>query len=171
MDDKDEKTTKDTITIYTDGSVFPNPGEGGWGCINIHSSAGRMEKCGYGGEGVTNNQMELAAIENGLKSINESHRGVPIILYTDSQWCMNCITGVYKKIKKNLEKIREIKKFIHDNKMDITWRFVRGHKKDESTKKEASDWNEVCDKLANKGRLFGEDKVEKKYFKNEEESE
>lgn len=158
--------SQDIIIIYTDGSVYPNPGKGGWGCILIHK-LGRCEMCGYGGDKVTNNQMELAGIENGLRAVKKPYHHLPIHIYTDSQWAMNSINGTYKKLKKNVEIVRRIQKYISDNELDVHWKFVRGHGKDKLTKAAASDWNEKCDALANEGRLFGEDKQDKRYFKDE----
>ena len=159
-----EKNIGEKIIVYTDGSVGPrNPGQGGWGCILIHQ-LGKCEICGYGGNRVTNNQMELAAMENGLRLIKNDYKHLPIYLYTDSQWAMNSVNGTYKKLKKNVEIVRRIQRYIKDNNLDIRWKFIRGHGKDKLIKASASGFNERCDELANRGRLFGSNRWEKNYF-------
>lgn len=142
----------DPIEIYTDGSNYPNPGSGGWACVLFHKS-GRVEKYGYVGDSVTNNQAELEAIFQGLKSIKKEFMGNPITINSDSQWSIGACSGQYKKLKKNLDKIKEIRDYISQNGLSITWNHVRGHQDNE--------WNNRCDELANLGRTLPKGKRDK----------
>ena len=105
--------------------------------------------------------MELAAIENSLKEVK--NKSIPINLCSDSQWCINSITGVYKGITKNVETVRRIQKYIKDNSMEISWKHIRGHGKDKDIDPEGADLNEQCDVLAGEGRKTKTNS--KKYFK------
>lgn len=73
-----------TVTLYTDGACSGNPGPGGWGAI-LMFGAYRKELSG-GAPDTTNNRMELTAVIEGLRALNE-----PCIveLYSDSQYVCN----------------------------------------------------------------------------------
>ena len=76
------------ITIYTDGACSGNPGKGGWGAVLIQN---KEEKYLSGSNKfTTNNQMELIATIEALKSIVKPSN---ITLYTDSQYVKNGITS------------------------------------------------------------------------------
>jgi ribonuclease HI len=80
------------ITAYTDGACFPNPGRGGWGFVVYQDGREIYSDCG--GESVTtNNRMEFLGILSALKYLN----GETATIYTDSQYCLNCITVWSKK--------------------------------------------------------------------------
>ena len=58
------------VDIYSDGACKGNPGLGGWGVLLRY---GDVEKRLCGGErDTTNNRMELMAVIEGLKSLNQS---------------------------------------------------------------------------------------------------
>ena len=85
------------IKIYTDGSCLNNPGNGGWAAIiNINN---KIEKISGSVKDTTNNKMELMAPIKALQTIEE---GLPIEIYTDSQYVRLGITDwVHKWIKNN----------------------------------------------------------------------
>ena len=58
------------VIIYTDGACRGNPGPGGWGALIQYEG---VEKEFYGGsKNTTNNQMELSAAIEGLKSLKRT---------------------------------------------------------------------------------------------------
>ena len=76
-----------TVTLYTDGACSGNPGPGGWGAILCY---GEHELSLSGGEAhTTNNRMELTAVIEGLKKLNE-----PCIveLYSDSKYVIDALS-------------------------------------------------------------------------------
>ena len=75
-----------TVTLYTDGACSGNPGPGGWGAILEYRG---YEKELSGGESnTTNNRMELTAVIEGLKALQE-----PCIveLYSDSKYVIDAL--------------------------------------------------------------------------------
>jgi ribonuclease HI len=125
------------VEIYTDGSVYPNPGNGGWACI---LKAGDYIKELSGGEkDTTNNRMEIEAVIQALKALKEGAKKHRIIIYSDSQWVINACQGNWN-IKKNLDKVKEAKDLIAKSGCKIEWRWLKGHA--------GHEYNERCDKLA-----------------------
>ena len=58
------------VTIYTDGACSGNPGPGGWGAI-LRIGENKKEISG-GSANTTNNIMELTAVIEALKMLNEA---------------------------------------------------------------------------------------------------
>ncbi len=120
------------LFIYTDGACSGNPGKGGWGALLIY---GEHRKEIYGGEyDTTNNQMELKAVIEALKSLKKP---TSIDLWTDSQYVKNGITEWITNWKKNGWKNAQ-KKPIKNKELwleldnlvslhDISWHWVKGH--------------------------------------------
>ena len=137
---------KPKVVIYTDGACSGNPGPGGYGAI---IKMGEKEKEIYGArEKTTNNQMELLAAIEGLKTLTK-----PCIveLYSDSAYLVNAYEkGWVVSWKKNnwenashepvknrelweeLEALRRVH--------DVTFIKVKGHADNE--------YNNRCDRLA-----------------------
>ena len=133
------------ITIYTDGACSGNPGKGGWGAVLIQN---KEEKYLSGSNKfTTNNQMELTATIEALKSIIKPSK---IALYTDSQYVKNGITSwifnwkkngwrtANKKLVANKDLWIELDKYVDFHSVD--WFWVKGHSGDH--------YNEIVDKLA-----------------------
>lgn len=84
------------INIYTDGSCRDNrknEGKGGWAFVVLESIPRqdmniKSQGSGYL-EGATNQQMEIIAVYEALKSIKEV--SMPINLYSDSAYVINCL--------------------------------------------------------------------------------
>ncbi|PCJ17322.1 MAG: ribonuclease HI [Candidatus Cloacimonadota bacterium] len=134
------------IIIYTDGSCLKNPGRGGYAAIlffNQHKKIikGRVKK-------TTNNQMELMAVIESLRSIKEP---CEIELYSDSQYVLNGLKTWMKSWKKNSwknskkEEVKnkdlwiELDKLREQHKMNYHW--VKAHN--------GNKYNEEVDQLAN----------------------
>ena len=133
------------VTIYTDGACSGNPGKGGWGAILIYA---KEKKYISGSKQLTtNNQMELTATIEALKSILKPSN---IALYTDSQYVKNGITSWIFNWKKNGWKTAnkkpvankdlwiELEKYVDFH--SVNWFWVKGHSGDH--------YNEIADELA-----------------------
>ena len=129
------------VTLYTDGACSGNPGRGGWGAILIYGS---YRKELSGGEPVTtNNKMELTAVIEGLKALNEP---CEVDVYSDSAYVVNAflqdwISGWIRrgwKNVKNIELWNELIALTEKHKVHLNQ--VKGHADDEL--------NNRCDELA-----------------------
>ncbi|MBG76574.1 MAG: ribonuclease HI [Pelagibacteraceae bacterium] len=133
------------IEIYTDGACSGNPGIGGWGAIIIEDKKNLEIKGGL--NDTTNNQMELMATIEALKTFREKKE---ITIYTDSKYVKDGITTWIKKWKINNWKTankKDVKNkelwMMLDNQMkkhEIIWKWVKGH--------EGNYYNEKADALA-----------------------
>ncbi len=133
------------ITIYTDGSSLGNPGNGGWGAILIYNDI--KKEISGNAKNVTNNQMELLAAINSLKTLKEK---CEVTLITDSTYVKNGITlwiknweknnwqSANKKAVKNKELWQELADL--NNKHQVNWQWVKGHSGDK--------YNDLVDNLA-----------------------
>jgi ribonuclease HI len=143
---RQQNTTKNPVTIYTDGACRGNPGPGGWG-VSLRYN-GTVKNL-YGAEAdTTNNRMELMAAIRGLESLK---RPCKVVLYTDSKYVLEGITSwmsnwksrgwktAAKKPVKNVELWQRLDAATDDH--DISWQWIKGHTGDEG--------NEMADALAN----------------------
>lgn len=133
------------VEIYTDGACSGNPGKGGWGAVLLYNE--HIKEISGFSEQTTNNQMELKAVTEALKSLKKSCR---VVVYTDSvyvkdgitkwifNWKKNGWKSANKKPIKNIEFWQELDEAtkIHQ----IEWRWVKGHN--------GNKYNEIADKLA-----------------------
>lgn len=136
------------VTIYTDGACSGNPGPGGWGAWLIY---GKHAKELTGGMvETTNNQMELMAAIEGLKSLkNPCH----VMLYTDStyvkdgitKWIHNWKRNGWRTANRKPVKNADLWKALEEavERHDIIWKWVKGHAGDPG--------NEKADELARQG--------------------
>lgn len=118
---------------YTDGACSNNQSDintGGWSWAIFDGESVVKEKCD-GAYNTTNNIMEATAIQSILMECHED-----LSIHTDSELCINWITGVYKiKVKNERDKIRAailhdiINKISERNKNGIKTEFVKvkGH--------------------------------------------
>ena len=84
------------VILTTDGACIGNPGPGGWACVlRFDDTTGEI----YGAEPqTTNNRMELTAVIEGFKALEES---CAVTLTTDSQYVKRGITEWIDKWKSN----------------------------------------------------------------------
>ena len=137
---------KNKIQIFTDGACKGNPGIGGWGVLIKYSDISNELK-GFQPE-TTNNRMELIAVIEGLKIIQE---GTDIQLITDSQYVKNGINQwivnwknngwktASKKPVKNIDLWKELDELVQNYNIEGKW--VKGHS--------GHPGNERADQLAN----------------------
>jgi ribonuclease HI len=120
------------ITIFTDGAAKGNPGRGGYGAVI--SYADRVVEIGGFKERTTNNEMELKAIVEALKVVEE---GVAVAIYTDSKYAVEGAKGwIFGWLKNgwvtkantevaNKELWQELLPLL--KKVEIEWHKVPGH--------------------------------------------
>jgi len=77
------------MIIYTDGSCLGNPGVGAYAGIIIYPNGKEVIVKGSSLD-TTNNRMELKAVIETLKVLENP---TEVILYTDSQYCINSINN------------------------------------------------------------------------------
>lgn len=147
------------ITIYTDGSAWPNPGPGGWAAI-----IDGKEICGSEKQ-TTNNRMEITAV---LRSLETIPHNSDVKIYSDSQYVVNGIgswvdgkpfkegwmVGWQKRgwtrregELQNVDLWKEIYSLVKlYSSVELRW--IRGH--------DDNELNERCDRLALQARMNNE---------------
>jgi len=121
------------ILIFTDGAAKGNPGPGGYGVVILNS--GRVYEIGGGKKNTTNNEMELKAVVEALKSLSED--SIPMEIYSDSKyvvegatgWIFNWVNNGWKTKAKgdviNKELWQQLLPLL--KKYEITWNKIPGH--------------------------------------------
>lgn len=135
-------STELVTKIYTDGSCPKNPGgAGGYGVVIIYGGVIR-EISGHIQAPTTSNRAELTAVIVGLFQA-QIMGAKNIEVYSDSQYVVNTLTGMYKRrVNNDLWDLADLAiKNLY--KFKIYW--VRGHNGDK--------YNEKADKLAGEGTL------------------
>jgi ribonuclease HI len=139
------KVVASTVRIWCDGACAGNPGPGGWGCI-VEVGGQRHEYSG-GNPRTTNNQMELQALIEALKSVPP---GTSVQIETDSEylskgitqwlrgWVRNGWKTAAKQPVKNQEQWQQMHALLQERPHKVSW--VRGHA--------GHPENERCDELA-----------------------
>ena len=130
--------------IYTDGSCEVSNRVGGW-AYNIYLSNGHALGElyeGFDGEcDVTNIEMEVMAVLKGIeKAISLKREECEIIVFTDSNWVINCMTNPIWKCIKHVKILNKIKKY--SKRFNIKFKWVKAHALNKR--------NIRVDKLANK---------------------
>ncbi|WP_062120338.1 ribonuclease HI [Aureimonas sp. AU40] len=139
-----------TIEVYTDGGCSPNPGPGGWGAVMRWK--GHEKELSGGEHDTTNNRMELTAVIKALEAVTRP--GVPIEVYTDSQYVRNGIqswtkawikNGWRKKDKSPVQNADLWKRLVELTKVhQVHFNWVRGHA--------GNPMNERADRLSHRDR-------------------
>lgn len=126
-----------SATIHTDGGCLGNPGPGAWAYV-ISADGAEREGSGFQPD-TTNNRMELSAVIEALRAAlaEESLRGGPIDLYTDSQYVQKGITEWMKNWErngwrtsgkapvKNADLWKDLKALA--DRLRVSWHWVPGH--------------------------------------------
>ena len=124
--------------VYTDGGCAVNPGgPGGIGVVITDTRSGEYQEISQGYFSTTNNRMEIMAIIAALETIPD---GAGVQLYSDSQYAINCLCGVWRR-NTNIDLWKRLDAAPSGKALDLRW--VRGHSGD--------DFNERCDELATDG--------------------
>lgn len=126
---------KPKYTIYTDGGCAVNPGgPGGYGVVFMNNDTGEYIECFAGFFSTTNNRMEVMAIITALGLVPA---GESVEIYSDSQYAINCATGVWQQ-NKNQDLWAKYRKAAKGR--NITFHWVKGHN--------GNQYNTRCDELA-----------------------
>jgi ribonuclease HI len=140
-----------SISIYTDGSCYPNPGDGGWAYVILNEDQQVISSMSGSNRNTTNNRMELKAIIEALRSVSSRYSNgrvlfdpntpaLNITVFTDSK----LVTEFNSKGKGKKNK-KLIKKLISFNTMhNISYQWVKSHNGDK--------WNEFVDEMAAEAR-------------------
>lgn len=129
------------INIFTDGSCKGNPGPGGWCTIIMEESQEKPVKILHGGaRDTTNNRMEMIAVIEALKYLEENKlSNSEISLYSDSNLVISTLNLNWKK-KANLDLWETLLGL--NKKFNVKYVWVKGHA--------SNYWNNECDKIAQK---------------------
>lgn len=125
------------LEVYTDGACKGNPGPGGAGVVILDNNK-IVKKCSIGLGDCTNNIAELSAIGLGLKYAFDYSSESDVIIYSDSNLCINVLSGLWKA-KKNIDLILEVKELMQRHN-SVTFVKVKAHDGDQ--------YNELADALA-----------------------
>ncbi|MGB0850238.1 MAG: ribonuclease HI [Bacteroidia bacterium] len=150
------------IDIYTDGSSLGNPGPGGYGIVLKYKGKRKTASQGY--EMTTNNRMELLAVIEALRLLNDSARSMKINIFSDSKYVINAVEkkwvfgwekkGFKDKANPDLWR-RFLNAYPHYN---IQFHWVKGHS--------GVPENEICDQLAKKAAEGKSLKIDHGYVKS-----
>lgn len=123
--------------LYTDGSCnnLTEPHEGGYAYALLDSKMNVVKQGSCGELHTTNNKMEMKAIIEGCKAID--NRKAHVIVRSDSTYCINILSGRWKG-KANTHLIAAHKK--ENATLHIEYEWVMGHAGDK--------YNELCDTLS-----------------------
>ena len=148
----------DTIIIYTDGACKNNGSKSKYvsAGVGVHFSQDNYVQMDdiskkLDIDSPTNNKAELIAILFALQECHKHNINKKIIIYTDSQYCIDAITKWYDqwiktdnlKNKKNVSFIQSIKSIM--KMLDVSFIHIRGHTKKQD---KHSIGNERADNLA-----------------------
>ena len=140
--------------IYTDGACSQNKTwKGGWGVVVLNDKNEIVRKMNGSADNTTNSRMEIQAVLEGIKSIEEPST---ITIVSDSQYVCNTIniwldgwlkngSSSSKANTDQWDEFLELRK-----KHNITAEHIRGHR--------GNYYNEIADKLAVagvKGDIYG----------------
>jgi len=132
------------IHLYTDGAARGNPGPGGYGIVLEWPEKNYRKEFSEGFQHTTNNRMELLAVIEGLKKLNESPLKVKV--YTDSKYVADAFVKNWVfswerkgfKDRKNTDLWMALLKEYRKHEVSFHW--VKGHNNHPQ--------NERCDRLA-----------------------
>ena len=148
----------DIVTVFTDGSCYPNPnGKGGWSFVGMwkqhyHEASGHLPS-------TTNNQAELTAVLQALRAIKRT--SLPLLLITDSKYVYHTFTvwvsgwerhGWTNSVGQdvaNKELIQIILAEITKRSGSVDFRWMKGHTKGNTS---YTKFNARADELASYAR-------------------
>lgn len=142
MKRKKQKVDEENIfVVFTDGSAdnLREPHYGGAAFVIIDPKKDEIiEQYSEGFRNVTNNQMELHAIIQAMKTLpDNSTCGI----FTDSKYSIYVLDHKTCTFNKNMEYIQEFRDTVEMKNIKYQFKWIRGH--------QGNKWNEYVDKLAN----------------------
>jgi len=85
-----DTTAPDTVHCWVDGSCLGNPGPGGYAGIKVLNGKKAKPILGFCATRTTNNEMELTAVLEMLRSLKRPD--LPAVIYSDSQYAVLALT-------------------------------------------------------------------------------
>lgn len=150
------KIEKDTFIIYTDGACSNNGLQNAKAGVGIHFSPKNKQKLEDVSlkldiEKPTNNKAELIAILMTLDLCDKNNINDKIIIFTDSQYSIQCITLWFPdwlkkdnlKNKKNIDILRKIYSLY--KKLNVQFQYIKAHT---NLQDDHSIGNQMADNLA-----------------------
>jgi ribonuclease HI len=146
----DDRSTRKSVVIYSDGACSPNPGPGGYGTLILHGDQRKELSAGF--RLTTNNRMEILGCVAGLLALKQPCN---VTIYSDSQYVVNAMSKSWayrwrKHQWKRREKTGELKDVLNTDlwiqmlelcdRHQVSFNWVRGHA--------GNQGNERCDELA-----------------------
>ena len=98
------------VIIFCDGASKGNPGPGGYGAV-IVLPEGKVVELGGADKHTTNNRMELSGALKALEKVKDKKED--IIIYTDSKYVINGMTGWIFGWQKNNWQTKEKKEVLN----------------------------------------------------------
>lgn len=143
-----EEKKHEVYEVWTDGSAVMRTDtkrrkySGGAAYVILHD--GKIFRQGnYGTIDTTISRMELLAI---ICGVGHCPPGAMVTVHSDSQYALKVLSGVYAA-HKNLDLIEKFRRH-SSHLVHIKWKWVKGHS--------GAEFNELCDRLANEGRINAE---------------
>ena len=132
----DVKKINHKYILYTDGSCSDNRtlSSGGYAYVLLDDNGKCIKKYSEGFDKTTNNRMELSAIINGCKQLED---GSYVTVFSDSQYALYVLSGKWKATK-NTDLIAQHE--ADKKRLHIAYEWVKGH--------DGNKYNEICDKMA-----------------------
>ena len=151
--DKSTMKGSDRMVIYTDGSAYHKDRVGGIGIYITYKGEEWCLSRGY--KNTTNNRMELRAVIESMKLIED--KSIPVTIYSDSEYVINIFNSWLFNWesegfvdKKNVDLLKqaciEYRKFLDIDNIEFVW--CKGHS--------GIEGNELADMLAGEGRSGNE---------------
>lgn len=138
-----QKKSKSYLHIYTDGACSKNGTKYAKAGIGVYFEGSEYKDVSERISGIqTNNRAELSAILKALQIVKYDEN---IIIYTDSEYAINGITGV-NRIHKNTDLFASILEIRKKRTGDVTFVKVQGHSGNQ-------DGNYIADALASKSLI------------------
>lgn len=157
-------TQSQFIYIYTDGSCRNNGKKNATGGVGIHFSDSKFDDISLKYEGIpTNNKMELYAIYISIKYIeNYINNYDQVIIFTDSQYAIDCLTKYIKNWIKNDWKTKDNRSVLNKEIINSIYELLSkyeklsfNHIRSHTGKNDIhSLGNEIADNLAYKAASF-----------------
>lgn len=133
-----------TIKIYADGACRGNQfaeNIGGYGVVLLYGEYRKELKDAF--KNVTNNQMEILSVIEGLKALKQYD--IPVEVYSDSQYVVNTVNLNWKK-NANQDLWEELYNILRKIK-DIKFIKVKGHSDDSLNNRADELANEAMDDM------------------------
>jgi ribonuclease HI len=140
--------TLEPVVVYTDGSCLGNPGPGGWAWAvpdGPHGSGGEPR--------TTNQRMEIMAVIQALRAIDEGDGTTSVTVISDSTYVVKCFQDRWweawllrgwrnsqRQPVANRDLWEPLLQLALESEREVAFRWVKGHSGDR--------WNDFVDELA-----------------------